>query len=105
MRDRLVHELNEKLDVELADSSGMVEMMANNIFSSIVTTTKAFGEIKITFDDKTQICFAKVALRWFATSKKLEKLQNYWLVKAERRAKPFVPKGWRLVVYYDRSAL
>lgn len=105
MRDNLIRELNDRLDVELQDSTGMVELMAQNIFSAIVTTTKAFGEIKITFDEKTQIIFAKIDLRWFATSKKLTKLHDYWLVKAERRAKNYIPKGWRLVVYYDRSAL
>lgn len=103
MRDELVENLNNHLDVQMGDADSMVTLMASNIFGAIATTTKGFDKVVITFDEPSSLVLAKINLRWFVQNKKFEKLHDYWLVKAERRAKPFVPKGWRLVVYYNKA--
>lgn len=103
MRENLVNDLNNQLDDQLADSDGMVKMMAENIFSAIAITTKGFDNVVITFNEPSSLVLAKIDLRWFVRNPKFEKLHQYWLVRAERRAKPFLPKGWRLVIYYNKT--
>lgn len=102
MREQLVQDLNHKLD-QFQDSDGMVQMMAENLFSAIAITTKGFDNVVITFNEPSSMVLAKIDLRWFVKHERFKKLHDYWLAKAERKAQPFLPKGWRLVIYYNKG--
>jgi len=98
----MIDEMNDISD-ELSTSDNMVEQMMFMLFGAISTTTKAFGEVEMKLDANSNRIFVAINLRWFAKNKKLESFRKYWLAKAERRAEKFIPKGWKILIYYKQE--
>ena len=94
------------LDIEemnmLASPTDTAEQTSYLLWGQIVTTTKAFGVVELDVHPRICLIIARVTLRWWAKSKRLEWFRNYWLRKAEMRVRDFTPKGWRILIRYER---
>ena len=94
----------EGLEQALAGLTGPAEESARvsyMIWGAAVTATRAFESVSIRVDPVTNRVFVKIKLRWFARSKKFQKLHDAWLARAERRCKEQLPENWRMLVYYE----
>lgn len=87
----------------ITDADGMVEQMTYMMFGSVVTTTKGFENVEIKLDAESQRVFICVTVRWFARMKRMEAVRKYWLAKAERRVKKYIPYGWKVLIYYKQG--
>jgi len=94
-RDRIENDLSI-----ISDSGQAAEQIAYLIWGAVVSTTMAFGKVEIRIDPKTQRVFLAIELRRWARIKKMELFRRYWLAKADRKCSPFVPTGWKKLLYY-----
>jgi len=98
--------MREELETHLNLISGgdeVVKQVTYLIWGAVVSTTRAFGRVKIKIDPETQRVFLAIELRWWARSNRLLKIHKYWLAKAERKCKPHIPAGWKSLFYYRRG--
>lgn len=93
--ERLRSDLNQYLD-----SDEMVSTAVYMIFGAVMSSARAYEGCQIKIDPKTKRIFVAIQLRWWAKYKKLKKLQKYWLAKTERKAKKFIPNGFKTLYYY-----
>lgn len=103
MSEDLTDTLNKKTDQLFSGSTDMVEMLNYVIWGAAVTTTRAFGLVKLNVDSNSNRIFVAIKLRWWARHKKFAKLHGAWLARAETRCKQHIPTGWKLLVYYERE--
>lgn len=103
MSQDLTDDLNQKTEQMFSGPTDMVEMLNYTIWGSVVTTTRAFGLVKLKVDTNANRIYVAIKLRWWADVMRFEKLHRAWLIRAEDRCKKHIPDGWRVVVYYDRS--
>lgn len=85
----------------MSNADSMAEQISYMIWGEVVTTTKAFGDVNIKVDANICMVFVSVRLRWWAQSQLMEKLRNFWLRRAEIKARNFLPTGWRLLIFYE----
>lgn len=85
----------------LAGPAGMNEQLSYMIWGAVATTTRAFLKTEIRVEANIQRIFVSVTLRPWSRTKRLGKLHAIWLKRAEARAAEYLPKGWRLLVYYE----
>lgn len=94
-------------DLELPDGfdelTDMQQRVSFMIFGAVVTATRAFRSVKIDVVPKTNLVIAKVRLGGFFRWRIFKLLHLVWLRRAELAAVEHVPKGWRLLVCYDKQ--
>lgn len=100
--EALRNSLND-ISTQISSSSEMVEQVTFLMFGAVVTTTRAFDKVKIKVDSATNRVFIAVDLKWWANSKKLEKLHKIWIKRAEERCKEVAPDNWKVLVYFNRG--
>lgn len=98
----MLDKMNDISD-QISSADQMVEQMTYMLFGAIATTTKAFGHVEIKMSAESQRIFVSIELRWFAKFKNMEALRKYWLAKAERRAVKYMPKDWKILIYYKQE--
>lgn len=81
----------------------MNEHMAYLVWGEVATTTVAFEKVTIKVHTEIGRVMIAVELRWWARYKRLKKLQDTWLRRAQAKVKKFLPEGWRALVYYGRA--
>ena len=95
----------EKLafDMEARSPATVSEQVAYALWGAVITTTKAFERAEVTVHPEVQRVMLKVTLRWWARFTKFEKARRFWLRRAEHRAKPYCPEGWKLLIYFGEG--
>ena len=93
--------IEEDLNTKMG-AMNMAEQVNYAIWGAAVTTTRAFDKVTLTIDPNINRVFVKIKLRWFANSKRLKRLHDAWLARAERRCKEHLPENWKLLVYYEK---
>jgi hypothetical protein len=84
-------------------AGGQDEQVSFMIWGAVVTTTRAFSNVEIKVDAVTNRVFVTISLRWWAKIKKFNKFRDAWMRLAEKRCKPYIPEGWRLLIYYKKG--
>jgi hypothetical protein len=79
----------------------MVEQITYFIFGAVVTTTRGFGKVEINVSEETKRIFVKIHLKWMVNTKKMKKIHDIWLRRAESNIKQYVPDGYKTLVYYE----
>jgi hypothetical protein len=104
MSEEINKELNDAIAKFTGSGQTAAEMQGYAILGAAMTATRAFDKVSLKIDANTQRIFVAITLRWWAKYKKMEKLRQAWLGRAERRCRECLPEGWRLLVYYDRGS-
>ena len=86
------------------DTSLVSDQISYAVWGAVVTSCKAFGRVKLNVHAETNRIFAEIELRWWARMKRLEPFRRFWIKRAEKAAKEYVPNGWRLLVYYAKES-
>ena len=81
----------------------MANQAAELVWGSVATTTRAFEKVEVKIDPGSRRVFLSISLRWWARHKRFELFRKYWMAKAERRSKPFIPSGWKPLIYYKEG--
>ena len=85
--------------------STMTEQMAYSLWGAVITTTKAFEKAEVRLDANISRVFIAVRVRWWARFDRMQPLREFWIKRAEARAREFLPTGWRLLVYYGEPGI
>jgi hypothetical protein len=85
------------------DLSDMHQRVSFMIFGSVITSTRAFKSVNIQVVSKASLVIAKVKIGGIFAWRLFKPLHLIWLRRAELAAVPHVPKGWRLLICYDRQ--
>ena len=99
----VLNDATDKLTGNFVGASQQAEMVSYLIFGAVVSTTRAFKSASLKIDTDNNRVYVAVTLRWFFSSKRFHALHDIWLARAERKAKPLLPTGWRLLVYYAKT--
>jgi len=79
------------------------EITGYDIIASILVTSKAFKNVKLSVNLKHQMILANITYRDAGIYKLLKYRKKYLLVQAERAAKPYLPEGFEIKVFYDEN--
>jgi hypothetical protein len=85
--------------------ASMTEQMAYSLWGAVVTTTKAFEKAEVRLDANISRVFIAVRVRWWARFDRMKPLREFWIKRAETRAREYLPTGWRLLVYYGEPGI
>lgn len=93
-----------------ANSDEYIEQLNFCIFSAVVSLSKSFKRVGVIVQMDSQLILVKIRLGWWMRRKfKWIGIGGFmnWMredlrVNAIDAAGPFIPSGWRLVVYYER---
>lgn len=96
-------DLQDQIEMDIASAGDMVERISYSIWGAVATTTRGYGKVEIKIEPKIKRVFAKVELRWAVNHKKMKKIHDAWLRRAEKRAKEYVPEGYNILVYYGNQ--
>ena len=91
--------------MNLSTSDEMVSQVAFTIWAPIVSSSWAFKKVNVKVDPETHRIFACIHLHWWARSNKVRLLRRYWIAKAERKSAPFIPTGWKILIYYEKGSI
>jgi hypothetical protein len=94
-------DLREQLEYDLANPDNMVEQITYLIFGAVITTTRGFAKVEINVSEETKRIFIKVHLKWMVNTKRMKKIHDIWLRRAELNIKEYVPDGYRALIYYE----
>lgn len=92
-----------ELAFKLASPVDMTEQVAYRIWATAVTTTKAFGHVSLKIDGRNCRIYLSIHLKWWAKAKRLSKLREVWLHRAETKVSNSIPEGWRFLIYYGEQ--
>lgn len=84
------------------DASLVTEQISYCIWGSVSTSCKAFDNVKLSIYPDSNRIFVEIKLRWWAKLEKLEPFRRFWLKRAESASKEFIPKGWKVLIYYEK---
>lgn len=80
--------------------SDMSEQIAYALWGAVITTTKGFEKVEVRMDANISRIFVAVRVRWWARFERMRPLREFWIRRAEIKARQYLPTGWRLLVYY-----
>ena len=91
----------DELNPNTISGDDMANQAAEIIWGSVATASRAFEKVKVKIDPTSRRIFLAISLRWWAKHKRFEMFRKYWMAKAERKSKPFIPPGWKPLIYYQ----